>query len=338
MARIAIIGLGLIGGSLGLALKQANRPGLETIGFDIDPDVTSRARRLGAVDLEAGDLPSAVENAAVVVIATPIIHVLRVMEEMAPALLPDAIVTDTASTKRKVLRWATDHLPAGVSFVGGHPIAGKEQDGLDAAEAGLFQGRPWAVTPSLGASEQAIRTVEGLITLTGARPMVIDAEEHDSYLAGMSHLPLVVATALFALPSQSLAWPELASLAGPGFRDTTRLASTNPDLSHDICMTNRENVVHWVDRYIEELRRLRTIIADEAQRDELYKAFVRAQVERDAFLEKPPERPQGEQQDVKLPGASELLMGDFLARRMKDIEESITRVEDQGGGRRREGR
>ncbi|MEX1254232.1 MAG: prephenate dehydrogenase/arogenate dehydrogenase family protein [Dehalococcoidia bacterium] len=337
MTRIAIIGLGLIGGSLALALKEAKREGLEIAGCDADRDVTGRARKQGAIDVDADDAASAVEGAAVVVIATPILSVPKVMEEMAGALASDAVVTDTASTKRQVLRWAAELLPAGVSFVGGHPIAGKEQSGLDAADAALFQDRPWAITPSISASERAIKTVENIAALTGARPQQIDAEEHDSYMAAVSHLPLVATTALFSLASSSQAWPELASLAGPGFRDTTRLASTDPDLSHDICLTNRENVLHWIDRYLEELRRLRALIADGDQQDELFKAFAKAQAERDAFLEAPPQRPKGD--GPKVPSAGEqmmtFMMGEYLTRRQKDVNEMIERMGRENEPRRR---
>jgi prephenate dehydrogenase len=337
MTRIAIIGLGLIGGSLALALKQARREGLEIAGCDADRDVTGRARKQGAIDVEARDAASAVEGAAVVVIATPILSVAKVLEEIAPALASDAIVTDTASTKRQVLRWAAELLPAGVSFVGGHPIAGKEQSGLEAADASLFQGRAWAITPSVSASEQAIKTVESIVTLTGARPLQIDAEEHDSYMAAVSHLPLVATTALFSLASGSQAWPELASLAGPGFRDTTRLASTDPDLSHDICLTNQSNVLHWIDRYVEELRRLRALIADGDQQEELFKAFAKAQAERDAFLEAPPERRKGDEPSVPSAGEQMMtfVMGEYLVRRQRDVNEMIERLGQEDGPRRR---
>lgn len=338
MPRLAIIGLGLIGGSLGLALKRAKLDGLEIVGFDLEWGVGGRARRRGVIDIEARSLAGVAEGAAVVVVAAPIAQIQRVFEEIAPSLGEGAVVTDTASTKRDVLRWAEELLPDNVSFVGGHPIAGKETSGLDAADAALFEGRPWAVTPSVHAPQSAVKAVENMITLVGARPVPIDAAEHDSYLAAISHLPLVVATALFSLARNSKAWNDLGLLAGPGFRDATRLASTNPALGHDICLTNRENVLHWVDRYIEELRRYRGLIADETQ-DELYQTLLKAQLDRDAFLENPPERerpPSGVETASSGERMLSFMLGEYVARRAKEIERLVERQESRDDpGRRR---
>jgi len=330
MARIAIIGLGLIGGSLGLALKRANIANLELAGYDADRRTGGRARKLGAIDREARSAADAAESAALTVIAVPISHLRTVLEEIAPALPEGAVVTDTASTKRDVIVWADELLPAPVSFVGGHPIAGKEQGGIDAADAALFEGQAWAVIPSVRASERAISAVENLVALVGARAVIVDAAEHDSYLAAVSHLPLLLSTALFSLASRSSAWPELASLAGRGFRDITRLASTSPELSHDICLTNRENVLHWLDRFAEELRRFRGLVEDGARQEELFKALATVQSTRDAFLHQLPVRPQAGS-DIEMLSAGEritaFLMGEFAVRRTKEIQELIEKGE-----------
>jgi prephenate dehydrogenase len=338
MPRLAIIGLGLIGGSLGLALKQAKLKDLEIAGYDAGWDVGARARKMGAIDRDARSPAEAVEGAAVVVVATPISVVPKVFEDIADALGDGAVVTDTASTKRQVLQWAQDLLPDRVSFVGGHPIAGKETPGLDAADATLFEGRPWALCPSVDATENAIKTIENLIALTGAHSVLIDAAEHDSYLAAVSHLPLIAASALFSLASEGKAWPELAQLAGPGFRDTTRLASTSPDMSHDISLTNRENLIHWLDRYLEELRRYRDLIAKAETQENLAEAFARVQAARDAFLESPPERP-GPSAPVDMMSAGDrmlsFMVGEYVVRRTKEVQQMIERMEsgDKRGGR-----
>ncbi len=323
MPRIAIIGLGLIGGSLGLALKRAELPNLEIAGHDRERGVASRAKKLGAIDVEVRHPADTAAGASVVIIATPILQIRQVMEDLAPGLGKGALVTDTASTKRDVLAWADELLPDDANFVGGHPIAGKEIAGIDAAEASLFEGRPWAVSPSLGASVPAIQTLEHLIRLVGARPVTIDAAEHDSYLAAVSHLPLVTATALFSLVSGSHAWPELAALAGSGFRDTTRLASTNPDLSHDISLTNREALVHWLDRLGAELQRIRQLIQDEEHPDEMLAAFAEAKTARDAFLDELPRKPGPDQGETKTAGEHmmTLMVGEYLVKRTKELDE-----------------
>jgi prephenate dehydrogenase len=330
MPRLAIIGLGLIGGSLGLALKAAQLDALEIAGYDREWGLSGRARRQGAIDRDARSPEEAVAEAAVVVIATPIAQIKQTFQEIAPALAEGAVVTDTASTKRDVLRWAQELLPDTASFVGGHPIAGKERSGLDAAEAALFQGRPWAVIPTTSAAGEAIRAVENLVRIAGAMPVLVDAAEHDSYMAAISHLPLIAATALFSLNSESKAWPELASLSGPGFRDATRLASTNPDLSHDICLTNQENLLHWLDRYIEELRRYRLLVAEGGEREELYRQFVSVQTARDAFLAKPPEHPSGSEGAESFSAGQAMLqfmVGEYVMRRTKEIEQLVERGE-----------
>ena len=337
MPRIAIIGLGLIGGSLGLALKKAELKELEIVGHDAEWGVNGRAKKLGAIDKGAKHPGAAVEGAALVVIATPILQMRDVLEQIAPELAEGAVVTDTGSTKRDVIRWADELLPDSVSFVGGHPIAGKEQTGLDGADAELFQGRPWALSASVGATESAVKSIEYLTTVVGAHPVLVDAEEHDSYLAAVSHLPLMTSVALFTLASGSQAWPDLAALAGPGFRSATRLASGSPDMSHDIALTNRENLLHWLDRYGEELRKLRELIANEEKQDELITLLAKARTERDAFIESPPERP-GATQTMEMASSGErmlsLMIGEHLARRTREINEALERRASGGGGPR----
>jgi prephenate dehydrogenase len=286
--RIAIIGLGLIGGSLGLAIKGARLGKVEVVGYDREWGVSPRAKRLGAIDRVAREPRSAASEAALVVIATPISAIREVMEEVAPVLPEGCVVTDTGSTKADVMRWAEETLPEHVHFVGGHPMAGKEQSGIQAADARLFADAAYCVVPQVNASERAINAVLGLVGVVGARAVFIDAGEHDSYVAAVSHLPIVLSAAFFSLAHESQAWPDMAELAGSGFRDLTRLASGDPNMSHDICITNRERVLHWVDRMIGELAHYRELIQDKDE--ELFKAFARAQLERDNFLAKPPER------------------------------------------------
>jgi prephenate dehydrogenase len=336
MPRIAIIGLGLIGGSVALALKRAALRDLEVVGYDIDVEASARARKLTAIDIEAPSPALAAEGAAAVIIATPVLKVRDVLEQIAGSAGEGALITDTASTKREVVRWADEVLPDGVSFVGGHPIAGKTESGIGVADAALFEGRPWTLSPSISASERAIATLENLVRLTGAEPVIIDAEEHDSYLAAVSHLPLLAATALFALTSESKAWPELAPLAGPGFRDTTRLASTNPGLSHDICLTNRENLLHWLDRYRATLTQLRELIADTGHPEALIEAFARVQATRDAFLEAPPPKPEPVREQESISAGERMLsfmVGEYVVRRTKEVEQMIREREQSGEGR-----
>ncbi len=324
--RIAIIGLGLIGGSVGLALKRAAVPDVEIAGTARTRSTVQKAKRAGAIDIECGTPAETVEGAHLVVVASPIMTFRGVFAEIAPELAPEAIVTDVASTKADVARWARDTLPAHVHFVGGHPMAGKENGGIDEAEATLFEGKPWVVAPSVSADEASVQTVVGLAQLTGARPVFMDPEEHDSYVAAISHVPLVLSSALFSMAFGSAAWPELAALASSGFRDTTRLASSSPEMAHDIVNTNRENLLHWLDRFADELQRFRATIAS-AEGAAVLEAFARAQLERDNYvLNGAPRRDIGAEPAEKL-NFADLLLGSKLAGMMRKQEETIRQAE-----------
>ena len=328
MGTLAIIGLGLIGGSMGLALKRAEPENTEVIGYDRDVDVMMRAHQFGAVQRTTRTAADAAGEANIVIICTPTISVRRVMEEIAPHLRKGTVVTDTASTKGEVSRWARETLPPGVFFVGGHPMAGKEKSGPQAAEESLFDARPYCIVPSVTASEGAVNAVVGLARAIGAEPFFLDPEEHDSYAAAISHVPLVASIALFNLARNSAAWPELASMAGPGFRDLTRLASGEPEMSHDIFLTNRRNLRHWLDRYIEQLQGVAAMIEDEEEggSENLFKALVETQMARDDFLTSPPKH-ESSLPDTELPGAGEAFMnmmaGTLWNQRAKEITGAI---------------
>src|SRR5688572_29566198 len=199
MGKLAILGLGLIGGSMGLALSKSNAVKADIVGFDRDHEVGTRAQKAGAVQHLAVSAEAAVRDASLVIIATPIMAVRRVFDEIAPYLQSGAVVTDTASTKVEVLRWAKELLPTDVHFVGGHPMAGKEKSGPQAAEASLFAGRPYCIVPGVNAADGAVDSVVGLAESIGGKTFFLDADEHDAYAAAVSHLPLFTSVALSKL-------------------------------------------------------------------------------------------------------------------------------------------
>ncbi len=337
MGKLAIVGLGLIGGSIGLALKRAEPADTEIVGFDRDVDVGARALKFGAIQKLAPTLEHAVDGASLVIVSTPIIAMRKVFEAMAPRLAKGAVVTDTASTKSDVLRWARETLPASVHFVGGHPMAGKEKSGPQAAEETLFDGRPYCIVPDMDAHPGAVNAVVGLARALGAEPFFLDAAEHDSYAAAISHVPLVASIALFGLVRGSAAWPELAGMSGPGFRDITRLASGEPEMAHDICLTNKDNILHWLERYIAELRKVSALI-EGTDADALFRVLAETQIERDNFLENPPRR-EDSGPDLDLPTPSEsflrLLVGGLLQDRTKEMTGAL---EERAREREREER
>ena len=259
MKRITIIGLGLIGGSLGLALKESPPDTLEIVGWDMSRASVTRARKMGAIDAEARTLDASVRDSDLIIIATPLLAMPEVMMEIAPALPSDCVVTDTGSTKATVMEWAETHL-AGVDFVGGHPMAGKEHPGIEHAEAGLFKGVTYCICPSPTASRKAIDSVTDLAAKVGAVAYFPEPREHDTMVAATSHLPLLMSSALMTLASSSESWREIRRVASSGFAGATRLASTVPSMSTGICVTNREAIEHWIDRFIEELEAYKALL------------------------------------------------------------------------------
>jgi prephenate dehydrogenase len=328
LERIAIIGLGLIGGSIGLALKQAGLKDIEIAGTARTRDTLQKARKLGVIDVDEPTPADAARNARLVIIATPILATQAVLQEIAPMLREGAVVTDAGSTKGNVMRWARETLPRTVHFIGGHPMAGKESFGVDAADADLFRGKTWVVVPSVDAPEQAVSTVLSIVHACGAEGVFMDADEHDSYVAAISHLPLALASALFSMAFGSAAWPELANLASSGFRDTSRLASGSPEMAHDIVMTNRDNLLHWIDRFQEELSRLRDVIAS-GDSERILGAFAHAQLERDNYmLNGAPTRTQSAE-PIETIGLSDMLLGTKITGYMKKQQEMIKQMESR---------
>lgn len=264
MQNVTIVGLGLIGGSLGLALKRwsaENDNALKITGFDTDIEHQQLAKKMKAVDDIPWSLPDAIANADIVILAIPVGAMKQAFEDIAPHLKFNAIVTDTGSTKTEVLEWAKI-LPAHVSFVGAHPMAGGSRS-LEAASADLFNGASWIICPSPTATELAIQTVLGLVAATNGEPFFVEPQEHDAYVAGISHLPFVVASSLVKTTMTDGSWRDMKTLASTGFRDTTRVALGSPDMHRDIVLTNREAIGRWIDAMITTLQDFRAELSNE---------------------------------------------------------------------------
>jgi prephenate dehydrogenase len=258
--RITIIGLGLIGGSIGLALRKADRSAVIT-GCSRRRSTARRAMKLGAINRSSASPAAAVRDADYVFICTPVRAVKDILKAIAPSLRRGCIVSDAASTKAEVMKWAKSLLPAGVNFIGGHPMAGKETSGIGVAEAGLFKGCTWCLAPGAGASRGSLQRLSALVRKLGARPLVIDPDRHDFLVAGISHLPFIMSSALVSAAAKDGAWTEMSRLASSGFRDATRLASGDSRLYTDICLTNRKAIASWLDRFSAEMERFSRMIA-----------------------------------------------------------------------------
>jgi prephenate dehydrogenase/GNAT superfamily N-acetyltransferase len=249
--RIAIVGFGLIGGSLGLALRRAWADGeLVAIERDIGPAAVS-AMRAG---FQVEDSLEAATGADLVVLAAPVAQNIALMEALASILAPTAIVTDVGSTKRAILARACEMAPS-FAFVGGHPLAGDAPGGFERARADLFTGRPWLLTPLPGEPHaSALGRVSALAAAVGAHPRIVDAREHDRVMAYVSHLPQLVASTLMHTVGSSLVDSTGLSLAGTGLTDTTRLAASPASMWLDILATNADEISAAVDVFVDALR------------------------------------------------------------------------------------
>jgi prephenate dehydrogenase len=277
MQHVTIVGLGLIGASIGLGLKRWSsenaRNGqapLEVIGFDLELEHQSLAKKIGAVDRTEWELRKAVRDADLLVLATPVVAMREIMGDVAEFLRPGAVITDTASTKQNVLQWSGELLPTTVDFVGGHPMAGKSES-IEGADGTIFQGATWCVTPSVRASEESVRTVLGMVSALGAEAYFVDPVEHDAFVAGISHLPFVVSASIMNALTADPAWKDMKTLTAGGFRDVTRLASGSPEMHRDIALTNQESIARWIDATIAQLEIFRDALRrdDEATREEI---------------------------------------------------------------------
>lgn len=257
MKQITIVGLGLMGTSLGLALKQLKTPP-RVIGHDIRYDAATKATKLKAVDRVERYLPDAVASSDLVIVATPVGAVPEVFQTIAAALPDGCVVTDTGSTKRDVLRRAQEILPATVGFVGGHPMTGRVTTGVDEPSASLFQNVVYCLAPSASAPPSAVDTMVKLVQQVGAYPYFTDPAEHDGLVAGVSHLPYLLSAALMRTLAGQPGWREMATLAAGGFETATRLAGHDAKLFAEILAANGDNVVRQLDLLIEELESFRS--------------------------------------------------------------------------------
>ena len=233
-----------MGASFALALKEA-RPDIVLAGSDRDPTTVRKALDRGIVASASTDL-GAVEIADVVLIAVPILAMREVFTQLSGRTSGKA-VTDLASTKADVMKWASE---AGMDLIGGHPMCGKETFGIDGADPSLFKDAPWILTRDDPA-------VTGLVEAVGAHPMFMDGESHDRLVAGVSHAAFLLSIGYVLALSRRPDWPEASRLAASGFRDMSRLAAGDPELSSGIARTNRQNIIEQLDAITAELARLR---------------------------------------------------------------------------------
>ncbi len=279
--RVTIAGVGLIGGSLALAARAAGLIG-EVTGLGRSPENLQTALRRGIVDHYTHDPLEAAQGADLLVLAVPVRSLAAVAAACAPALPKHALVSDVGSVKASVIRDVEAVLPAGIEFVGAHPIAGTEDSGAAAASSDLFEGRRCLLTPGRSASSQATQKLRALWEGVGMHVQEMDAATHDRALAWVSHLPHAIAFSVVnAVLREDASLPELG---GPSFRDLTRVAASAPETWRDILLANRGNVTRAIDAFSEELARLKAALHEQKD-DDLMAVLRRAQEARRAWGE-----------------------------------------------------
>ncbi len=266
MPNYTIIGLGRIGTSLGMALRSRLNGKSRVIGYDADNKTQTIARKMGAVDDVEWNLDKAVADADLVIVATPAGALYDVFEAIGPSLKQGAVVTDTSPAKRAVLKWADELLPGHASFVGGNPLTGASINKQKDASGHIFHSARWAVVAPPKAPQHAIRAVTDMIEFVGAKPVFMDAFEHDSFSAATTGLPAVVAAAVMNAVSSSPSWSEISRFVGADFDHVTMPASSDPASAQSAAATNSDMLVHWLDQLIESFQALREGLIDEEER------------------------------------------------------------------------
>ena len=261
--KLVIIGVGLIGGSFALALRKAGLVN-HIVGIGRSRENLSRACEMGVIDEITDDLALALKGADLVFLAMPVGQTGKVMAQISPHLEVRTVVTDAGSTKQDVILAARSFMSGMLkNFVPGHPIAGAEMSGVAAASADLFCNKSLVLTPLDESSDEAVTRVTELWQGCGAHVSLMQAEQHDTVLAAMSHLPHVLAFTLmnYICASAGDKPEELLRFAGSGFRDFTRIAGSSPEMWRDICLANREALLKHIDGYQNELTELREMLA-----------------------------------------------------------------------------
>ncbi|MEW6039019.1 MAG: prephenate dehydrogenase/arogenate dehydrogenase family protein [Pseudomonadota bacterium] len=279
--RLCVIGVGLIGGS---AARRARGFCGEIVGVDADPDNLSRAETLGVIDRGCASLEEGVETADLVLIAAPVGAIEPLFRGLQPVWRPDCVYTDAGSTKGNVVEAARrvfGKVPP--NLIPGHPIAGAERSGVEAADSGLFEGKRVILTPLPDSSPEALAGVEGFWRHLGAKVERMEVGHHDDVLAATSHLPHVLAFTLARMLGRKDEQAEIFRYAAGGFRDFTRIASSDPRMWLDICRANREPLLELLDEFEAALREVAGLIRDD-DAERLYASFSEAKAAREKFL------------------------------------------------------
>lgn len=277
---ITIVGTGVIGTSLGLALKQ-NQDAPRLIAHDKTLNNAKAAVKMGAFDKAEWNLINACEQADLIILAIPLSGIRPTLESIADYVKQNVVISDTSSSKKASLHWAHELLPSHAHFIGGNPIVHPAGAGHDHASANLFRNRLYCLTPAPSTSEEAVQLMVGILALLGAEPFFLDADEHDGLATAVEYLPNLLSIALLQTLSEQNSWRDLRKLAGHLFEQVSSGASGDPDSLKDNLLENRETLLYWLDFYILRLGDLRSmIVASEEVNEQLAQTLDKAIVTR----------------------------------------------------------
>ena len=285
MIKLAIIGVGLIGGSLGLCLKNKLGEEIFITGLCRSEKSMQLAQQLGAVDFASADIEKVVQDADIIYLSPPVLQIVPMVKKILPYVKSGAILTDAGSTKKYIWQELKKILPQNIYYIAGHPMTGREKSGVAAANKDLFKNKAYVIVKNTGAPVEAYKKLMDVLTLTEANFTELDIEKHDRCAAIISHVPHLTAAALVILLNR--AGDDLDSclkLIGGGFKDTTRIASSNADMWADICVTNAESISA-------NLRELQKILGevinavDNHDRQFIHDYFIESKARRDEILE-----------------------------------------------------
>jgi len=280
--KIAVLGVGLIGGSIGLAARRC--AGAQVCGYDPNARACSAALQLGAIDVQASDIASAVSGADAVFAAAPVGVLSELVREALDAAGPECVVSDVGSTKRVVADFGRDQ-----RFIGGHPLTGAESSGVEHARGDLFEGATWYLTPTQHTAEMHDERLRGLVASFGAQPVAIQADAHDRLMACISHLPHVLANLLAGQAVSAFDREHCAPASGPSMRDAIRVAGANSAIWTDIYLANREELIAAVDEASSRLTDVRAALTG-ADADALIAWNEQARADRETLLDEHPGR------------------------------------------------
>lgn len=280
--KVAIIGVGLIGGSLAIVLRQ-NGITKDIIGIGRGIKNLEAAKKLGIVDKFTQDAKQGVKDADLIVVATPVASIARLVKEILPFLKNGAIVTDVGSVKKAIVDEIESFLPDKIHFIAGHPIAGTENAGVEAAFPTLFQNRKCIITPTRKTNQDALEKIKTIWEISGSEVILMDAEKHDKILAAVSHLPHLVAYALVNTVAGINDFNKnIVKYSAGGFKDFTRIASSPAEMWRDICLLNKDAILDIVHKFQETLKKLETMI-ENADTDGIANEFEKAKKVRDGL-------------------------------------------------------